>query len=103
MPKSSDWQRHHAEKPQTDNDYFEHMSRVIFMSGLNWRTLEKKWLGIKKAFTNFEIDKVASFQEQEIEELMINPDVIRNLSKIRAVVSNARQMLKLAGKYGSFA
>src|SRR5215216_7784777 len=97
MSQPSQWQRRHAEnaemeKPKNDNDYFERMSRVIFMSGLNWQTLEKKWPGIKKAFANFDVDKVAKFQDSRIEELMANPDVIRNLPKIRAVIAHARQI-----------
>jgi DNA-3-methyladenine glycosylase I len=96
--------RHHEmEKPQNDNDYFERMSQVIFMSGLNWQTLEKKWRGIKKAFANFDVNKVAKFQESKVEELMANPEVIRNLPKIRAVIANAGQIQAVAAEHGSFA
>jgi DNA-3-methyladenine glycosylase I len=78
------------------------MSRVIFLSGLNWRTLEKKWPGIQTAFEAFKIDAVAAFQEPEIEALMRNPAVIRNLAKIRAVVANAQTMQGIAREHGSF-
>ena len=91
------------EKPKNNNDYFERMSRVIFMSGLNWQTLEKKWPGIKKAFANFDVNKVARFQESKVEALMANPDVIRNLPKIRAVIANAREIQLAVAEYGSFA
>jgi 3-methyladenine DNA glycosylase Tag len=96
-------QEHHADKPTTDHDYFERMSRVILVSGLNWRTLEKKWPGIRKAFANFDINKVARFQEPEIEDLMANSDVIRNLPKIRAIVANACEFQAVAKEHGSFA
>jgi DNA-3-methyladenine glycosylase I len=102
MPKTGEWHNHKVEKVEDDNDYFERMSRVIFMSGLNWRTLEKKWPGIRKAFVDFDIKSVAKFQELEIEELMMNADVIRNLPKIRGVVANAQKMQELASEYGSF-
>lgn len=100
-----DWhmQEQQVEKPTTNNDYFERMSRVILMSGLNWRTLEKKWPGIKSAFANFDVNKVARFQEPEIQALMVNPDVIRNLPKIRAIVANAGEIKALAKEHGSFA
>ena len=78
------------------------MSRVIFMSGLNWRTLEKKWPGIQEAFAHFNIDVVAEFQEPEIQALMVNPAVIRNQAKIRAVVANAQTMQHIAREHGSF-
>jgi len=105
MPQPSSWHisDHPVEKPKNDNEYFERMSRTIFMSGLNWQVLEKKWPGIKKAFGNFEIDKVAKFQESKIQELTENPNVIRNLPKIRAIVANARQMQTIAKQYSSFA
>jgi 3-methyladenine DNA glycosylase Tag len=94
---------HHVDKPTTDHGYFERMSRVILVSGLNWRTLEKKWPGIKQAFANFNINKVARFQEPDIEALMANPDVIRNLAKIRAIVANAAEFQAIAKEHGSFA
>jgi len=96
-------QEHHVDKPTTDHEYFERMSRVILVSGLNWQTLEKKWLGIKKAFANFDINRVARFQEPEIEALMANSDVIRNLPKIRAIVANAAEFQVIAKEHGSFA
>jgi len=105
MSKPSHWQMHpqEMEKPKNDNDYFERMSRVIFMSGLNWQTLDKKWAGIKKAFANFNVNQVANFQESTVEELMANPAVIRNLPKIRAVIANAREIQALGKEHGSFA
>jgi 3-methyladenine DNA glycosylase Tag len=96
-------QEHHVDKPTTDHDYFERMSRVILVSGLNWRTLEKKWPGIKRAFANFDIDTVAGFDEPEIEALMANSDVIRNLPKIRAIVANAAEFQAIAKEHGGFA
>jgi 3-methyladenine DNA glycosylase Tag len=95
-------QEHHVDKPTSDHDYFERMSRVILVSGLNWRTLEKKWPGIKKAFAGFDINKVARFQEPEIGALMANPDVIRNLPKIRAIVANAAEFQVIAKEHGTF-
>ena len=91
------------EKPKNDNDYFERMSRVIFMSGLNWQNLQKKWPGIKKAFANFDVNKVANFRESKVEELMANPEVICNLPKIRAVIANAKDIQAIVGEHGSFA
>jgi 3-methyladenine DNA glycosylase Tag len=99
------WQMepHQVTKPTSDNDYLERMSRVIFMSGLNWRTLDKKWPGIKQAFDNFDVPTVADFAEPEITALMANPAVIRNLPKIRAIVANAGEMQAIAKEHGSFA
>src|SRR5258708_676103 len=105
MPKPSEWnmKHHKVEKPKNDNEYLERMSRVILASGLNWRVLENKWSGIKAAFANFNVNKISKFLEPEIEELMMNPDVIRNLAKIRAIVANAKTIKQLSQEYGSFA
>jgi DNA-3-methyladenine glycosylase I len=103
MPKPGDWHQHKVEKPTGDNDYFERMSRVIFMSGLNWATLEKKWPGIRAAFSDFDIAKVAAYGEPQIYALMQNSAVIRNRPKITAIVSNAREFQAVADEHGSFA
>ncbi|HSX18484.1 MAG TPA: DNA-3-methyladenine glycosylase I [Candidatus Saccharimonadales bacterium] len=99
------WDAKHGkiDKPKNDDEYFERMSRVIFVAGLNWRVLDNKWPGIKKAFKDFSIDKVAKFQEPEIEELMNDRDVIHNLAKIRAIIANAKEIQSIAKEHGSFA
>jgi len=102
MPKPGDWHNHQVETPTNDNDYFERMSRVIFMSGLNWATLDKKWPGIKQAFRGFEIDAVAAMSEPYVDTLMQNPDVIRNRPKITAIIGNAREFQALKDEFGSF-
>src|SRR6266513_2541327 len=104
MPKPEEWMKHHKiEKPKNDNEYLERMSRVILATGLNWRVVKNKWPGIKKAFADFDVNKVSKLQEPEIEELMMNPDVIRNLAKIRAIVANAKNIKELSKEHGSFA
>jgi DNA-3-methyladenine glycosylase I len=94
---------HRVDKPQTDREYFERMSRVILVSGLNWRTLDKKWPGIKEAFADFNVETVAGFDEPEIAALMANAEVVRNLPKIRAIVANALEVQAVAKEHGSFA
>lgn len=100
MPKPGS-EEHQIEKPTNDNEYFERMSRIIFMSGLNWATLQKKWPGIRSAFDDFDIGKVSEFDEAKVDSLMSNPDVIRNLPKIRAIVRNAEQMREIIDQSGS--
>jgi 3-methyladenine DNA glycosylase Tag len=96
-------QAHEVDRPTTDHEYFERMSRVILASGLNWRTVEQKWPGIKQAFAHFDINAVARFEQPEIDALMANPDVIRNLPKIRAIVANAAAFQAIIKEHGSFA
>jgi DNA-3-methyladenine glycosylase I len=65
------------------------MRRVIFQAGLNWRVIDNKWSTIKKAFANFNVNKVASFTNADVERLMKDPGVVRNKGKIQATIQNA--------------
>jgi DNA-3-methyladenine glycosylase I len=102
MPKPDEWHHHQVEPPANDNDYFERMSRVILMSGLNWATLEKKWPGLREAFRGFDVDAVAALSENGIDALMQNPAVIRNRPKITAIIHNAREFQEVKDEFGSF-
>jgi DNA-3-methyladenine glycosylase I len=84
------------------NDYLEVMSKVVFQSGMSWKLIENKWPGIKEAFDNFDITKVADFDERDIERLSQDRRVIRNYKKLVAIASNARQILELDKQHGSF-
>ena len=48
-------------RPNDDDGYFEQMSKAVFLAGLNWKVIEKKWPDIKRLFANFSIDAVAQF------------------------------------------
>jgi DNA-3-methyladenine glycosylase I len=89
-------------RPSTDEAYFENMCRVIFQAGLNWHVIDGKWPSIKKAFANFNIDKVASFTQADVEKLMKDPEVIRNKGKIQAIIQNAQNFKFIEKQYGSF-
>ena len=94
------WYR--EERPPNDNAYFENMCRVIFQSGLNWRVIEDKWSTTKKAFSNFEVSKVAYFSDAEVENLMKNAGIVRNKGKIKAIIQNAQNFVAIEKQYGSF-
>lgn len=89
-------------QPQSTNDYLEVMSKAVFQSGMSWKVVETKWPSTREAFQNFDIHKIAGFDERDLENLSKDPRVIRNYRKLQAVVSNARKMLELEEKHGSF-
>ncbi len=89
-------------RPSSDDAYFETMSRVIFLAGLNWRMIDRKWPNFKEAFKNFSIDKVAKFGEKDIQRLVSNTGIVRNRAKIVAVINNAKQFQRTKEEYGSF-
>jgi DNA-3-methyladenine glycosylase I len=78
------------------------MTRVIFLAGLSWRMIDKKWPNFKKAFNNFSIAKVAKFNEKDIKRLMGDAGIVRNQAKIMAAVNNAKQLQNIKKELGSF-
>lgn len=71
-------------------------------AGLSWQTILNKEKDIRKAFDGFDIKKVASYDEADIERLLNDKKIIRNKAKIRCAVVNARAFLKVEEECGSF-
>jgi len=66
------------------------MTLEAFQSGLSWITILRKRENFRTAFAGFLPQQVAAFDEADVERLMSDAGIIRNLSKIRAAISNAR-------------
>lgn len=90
-------------RPNDDDGYFEQMSKAVFLAGLNWKVIEKKWPDIKRLFANFSIDAVAQFSDGDIDRLLKDEGMIRSAKKITAVVANAQTMQNVEREFGSFA
>ncbi len=88
--------------PKSLGDYLEVMSKAVFQAGISWRVVESKWPGIREAFRGFDAAAVADFAEPELDELTNDTRVIRNRRKLEAIVGNARRLLDLEKKHGSF-
>jgi len=88
--------------PQSLNDYLEIMTKSVFQSGMSWKVVDSKWPGIHEAFRGFDIQAVAAFDEDVLEDLARDTRVIRNRRKLAAIVHNARRMLELDQEHGSF-
>ena len=69
-------------------------------AGLSWSIIIRKEKEIRKAFDNFEIDRVAAFDDEKVESLLQNPEIIRSKTKINAAITNAKvvQNLVLSGE-----
>lgn len=89
-------------KPTSLDDYLEVMSKAVFQSGMSWRVVEAKWPGTREAFYDFDVHKVAAFDERDLDELSKDSRVIRNYRKLAAIVSNAQKMISLDEEHGSF-
>ena len=90
------------ERPAKDETYFENMCRVIFQEGLNWRVIDNKWSTTRKAFANFNINKIACFTAADIERLLKDEGIVRNRSKIEAIINNAQGFKAIKENFGSF-
>lgn len=89
-------------QPQSIDDYLEVMSKAVFQSGMSWRVVETKWPGILQAFDDFDVHKVANYDERDLERLEKDERVIRNARKLAAIVDNARKMIDLESEHGTF-
>jgi DNA-3-methyladenine glycosylase I len=89
-------------KPSSDAGYFENLTRCIFQAGLNWKVIDEKWPGFRKAFRDFDVGKVASFGEADVERLMNDKGIVRNRWKIEATISNAGEFGRIAEEHGDF-
>jgi len=90
------------ERPADDQTYFENMCRVIFQEGLNWQVIDGKWATTKKAFANFNINKISCFTPEDVERLLKDEGIVRNRSKVEAIIYNAQGFKALQKQFGSF-
>ena len=85
-----------------DRELFEMLVLESFQAGLSWITILKKRENFKKAFDNFDVDKVAGYGDEKIEELRNNAGIIRHKGKISAAVNNAKVFKEIQNEFGSF-
>ena len=89
-------------KIDSDNELFGRLILEINQAGLSWTTILIKQDNFRKAFSNFDIKKIANYGKSDISRLLANSGIVRNKLKINAVIFNARKILELQKKYGSF-
>ena len=85
-----------------DRKQFEFLVLESAQAGLSWLTILKKRENFRKAYDDFSVEKVAGFKDKKIEELLLNPGIIRNRKKIEASVNNAKKFLDIQESFGSF-
>ena len=85
-----------------DRELFELLILEGFQAGLSWITILKKREAFKKAFDNFDVKKVAQYDENKIEELLKDEGIIRSRNKIKSAVGNAKIFMKIQKEFKSF-
>jgi DNA-3-methyladenine glycosylase I len=74
---------------------FERISLEAFQSGLSWATILRKRPAFRAAFDDFDPDLVAAYDERDVERLMADAGIVRNLAKVTAAITNARATVAL--------
>jgi DNA-3-methyladenine glycosylase I len=85
-----------------DNLLFERLVLEINQAGLSWETILKKQEGFRRAYRQFDIERVARFDEKDRERLLNDASIIRNRLKVNAAIENARRIMALQKEHGSF-
>jgi len=85
-----------------DNELFCRLVLEINQAGLSWETILKKEATFRKAYSNFNIKKVAAYTEKDRNRLLADPGIIRNKLKVSAAIENAKAILLLQKEFGSF-
>ena len=102
-PKYIDYHDNEWGKLKTDDNYlFEMLILETFQIGLSWECVLNKREAFKKAYNNFDLDKVCNYNDNKIKELESNPNIIRNKSKIKASINNAKIFKSIKEEYHSF-
>ncbi len=85
-----------------DHKMFEFLVLESSQAGLSWSTILKKRENYRKAFADFDVQKVAQFTAEDVERLMQDSGIIRNKLKITSTISNARCYIEVQKEFGSF-
>jgi DNA-3-methyladenine glycosylase I len=88
---------------RSDSALFERLVLEINQAGLSWLTILKKREAFKAAYADFDVPRVAAFNQKDRERLLQDTGIIRNRLKIEAAINNAKVVVELSKRYGSFA
>lgn len=85
-----------------DQKIFEFMILDAFQAGLSWQTIINKRENFRNAFSGFDVNLIAQYNENDFERLMNNAGIIRNKAKIRATIGNAMAFIEVQKEFGTF-
>ena len=85
-----------------DRSLFEFLVLEGAQAGLSWSTILRKREGYRKAFDNFDVQKISQYSENDVSRLLVNSEIIRNRLKINATITNARAFLQVQEQFGGF-
>jgi DNA-3-methyladenine glycosylase I len=99
--------RYHDEewgRPVTDDRrLFEKICLEGFQAGLSWITILRKRDNFRRAFSDFDVDRIARFTASDVDRLVTDPGIVRHRGKIASTINNATRALALRDEFGSLA
>ena len=106
------WVTKDSEKDYHDNEWgvpshddlymFEMLILEGFQAGLSWTTILNKRENFRKAFDNFDYNKIKDYKQDKIDELLKNDGIVKNKLKVNSTVENAKAFIKVQEEFGSF-
>ena len=85
-----------------DRVQFEFLILEGAQAGLSWSTILNKRDGYRKAFADFDVQKVARLTKKRVEKLLLDPAIVRNRLKVESAVNNAKAFIAVQDEFGSF-
>jgi DNA-3-methyladenine glycosylase I len=85
-----------------ERKHFEYLILDGAQAGLNWEIILKRREGYRLAFANFDPAIVANYDQKKVDELLLDPGIIRNRRKVESAVINAKKFLEVQKEFGSF-
>jgi DNA-3-methyladenine glycosylase I len=85
-----------------DRGLFEFLMLEGAQAGLSWETILRKRDAYRKAFDDFDAERVARYTPKKVERLLADPGIVRNRLKVESAVTNARAFLDVRNEHGSF-
>lgn len=85
-----------------DKVLYEFLILEMFQAGLSWETILRKRENFRKAFDNFDVNKVATYNNQKKLILLNTVGIVRNKNKIVSAVNNSKLFIEIQKEYGSF-
>jgi len=85
-----------------DRVQFEFLILEGAQAGLSWSTILNKRDGYRKAFAEFDYEKVARFTKKRVEKLLLDPSIVRNRLKVESTLTNAKAFIEVQKEFGGF-
>ncbi len=102
-PKYIEYHDNEWGKPNFEDSYlFEMLVLESFQAGLSWECILNKREEFKKAFDNFDVNKICNYNDEKVQELLKNKKIIRNKLKIKATINNSKIFNSIRCEYGTF-